>query len=199
MIKVGLTGGIGSGKSTISKMFTSAGFPVIDADSISKLTLDKYPEILDRVRIEFGEGFFDWRGEFRRKEFGNHIFRFPKQRKKYEDIIMPYIKKEITDAFKKYEEKNEKIVILDAPTLIEQNLHEEMDYVILTWVNSNIQMKRIQLRDKLTKDDILNRINAQYSLEKKKELCDILIDNNGSIENTSNQVNGIITFLKDIS
>lgn len=199
MIKVGLTGGIGSGKSTISKMLILAGFPVIDADTIAKLTLDKYPEILQRVRIEFGEGFFDWRGEFRRKEFGNHIFRFPKQRKKYEDIIMPYIKREIFEALKEYEKKKTPLVILDAPTLIEQELDGEMDFVILVWVDSNTQVQRIRLRDKLARDEIINRVNAQYSLEKKKEACDILIDNNGSLENTSNQVNGIIAFLKDIS
>lgn len=199
MIKVGLTGGIGSGKSTISKMLILAGFPVIDADTIAKLTLDKYPEILQRVRVEFGEGFFDWRGEFRRKEFGNHIFRFPKQRKKYEDIIMPYIKREIFEALKEYEKKKTPLVILDAPTLIEQELDGEMDFVILVWVDSNTQVQRIRLRDKLARDEIINRVNAQYSLEKKKEACDILIDNNGSLENTSNQVNGIIAFLKDIS
>ena len=199
MIKIGLTGGIGSGKSTISKMLVSAGFPVIDADSIAKLTLEKYPEILQKVRIEFGEGFFDWRGEFRRKEFGNHIFRFPKQRKKYEDIIIPYIKREIFETLNEYEQKKTPLVILDAPTLIEQNLHEDMDYVILVWVDSNTQVQRIKVRDRLSRDEIVNRINAQYSLEKKKEVCDILIDNNGTIENTSIQVDGIITFLKDIS
>lgn len=199
MIKVGLTGGIGSGKSTISKMLVSAGFPVIDADNIARLTLEKYPEILERVKIEFGSGFFDWNGNFRRKEFGNHIFRFPKQRKKYEDIIMPYIKRDIYESLNSYEQKSTPLVVLDAPTLIEQNLHEEMDYIILAWVDSNTQIQRIKTRDKLNRDEIINRINAQYSLEKKKEVCDILIDNNGSIENTANQVRGIISFLKDIS
>ena len=97
MIKIGLTGGIGSGKSTVSFMLKEAGFEVVDADVIAKEVLVKYPEILEKVKIEFGSGFFDWRGEFRRKEFGNHIFRFPKQRKKYEEIILPYIKNEIKD------------------------------------------------------------------------------------------------------
>lgn len=199
MLKIGLTGGIGSGKSTISKMLVQAGFPVIDADSIAKMTLEKYPEILERVRIEFGEGFFDWRGEFRRKEFGNHIFRFPKQRKKYEDLIMPYIKSEIFESLHDYEQKNTPLVVLDAPTLIEQGLNEEMDYIILVWIDSNTQVQRIKERDKLSRDEIVNRINAQYSLEKKKEMSDILIDNNGKIENTLSQVGNIINFLRDIS
>ena len=103
MIKIGLTGGIGSGKSTVSFMLKEAGFNIIDADVIAKEVLNKYPEILEKVKIDFGSGFFDWRGEFRRKEFGNHIFRFPKQRKKYEEIIIPYIKREIYEEIDKLE------------------------------------------------------------------------------------------------
>lgn len=118
MIRIGLTGGIGTGKSTVSTILKNEGFKVIDADAVSKELLEKKPEILEKVRIQFGEGFFDWRGEFRRREFGNHIFRFPKQRIKYEQIIMPYIKAEIEKEMKSYEKKGEKIVIIDAPTLI---------------------------------------------------------------------------------
>ena len=110
MIKVGLTGGIGSGKSTVSAILKNNKFKIIDADNIAKEVLEKNPQILDTVRVEFGAGFFDWRGEFRRKEFGNHIFRFPKQRVKYEQIIMPYIKKYIEEELEDYRKKKEKIV-----------------------------------------------------------------------------------------
>lgn len=199
MIKIGLTGGIGTGKSTISNMLIAAGFKVIDADLIARQVLMIYPEILEKVRIEFGEGFFDWRGEFRRREFGNHIFRFPKERIKYEEIIMPYIKNEIEMAFKRYEEKGERIVILDAPTLIENNMHKEMDYVILVWADSNTQIQRVKVRDKLNNTDAIGRVNAQMSLEEKKEVANIIIDNNKEIEKTKDQVNDLIDFLKNIS
>ena len=82
MITIGLTGGIGSGKSTVSLILKTAGFEIIDADIIARDVLKKYPEILEKVKIEFGAGFFDWRGDFRRKDFGNQILRFPKKRKK---------------------------------------------------------------------------------------------------------------------
>ena len=199
IIKIGLTGGIGTGKSTISNMLIAAGFKVIDADLIARQVLMIYPEILEKVRIEFGEGFFDWRGEFRRREFGNHIFRFPKERIKYEEIIMPYIKNEIEMAFKRYEEKGERIVILDAPTLIENNMHKEMDYVILVWADSNTQIQRVKVRDKLNNTDAIGRVNAQMSLEEKKEVANIIIDNNKEIEKTKDQVNDLIDFLKNIS
>ncbi len=199
MIKIGLTGGIGTGKSTVSKILSTESFKIIDADLIAREVLEKNPRILDIIRTQFGSGFFDWRGEFRRKEFGNHIFRFPKQRIKYEGIIIPYIKEEIENQFKRYEKKGEKIVILDAPTLIENNLHLEMDYVILVVADNSVQIKRIIERDKLTKSDAVSRINSQMPVEQKKEFANIIIDNNGDLIETQKQVYDLIDFIKLIS
>ena len=196
VIKVGLTGGIGSGKSTVSAILKNNKFKIIDADNIAKEVLEKNPQILDTVRVEFGAGFFDWRGEFRRKEFGNHIFRFPKQRVKYEQIIMPYIKKYIEEELEDYRKKKEKIVILDAPTLIENKMHEEMDYVILVCADNSVQIRRVMERDKLSKVEAVSRINSQMSMEEKKEYANILIDNNGDLENTKKQVDDLMKFLK---
>lgn len=199
MIKIGLTGGIGSGKSTVSKMLSDKGFKVIDADNIAKEVLIKYPEIIDKIKIEFGTGFFDWRGEFRRREFGNHIFRFPKQRKKYEDIIMPYIKSEIFNEIDNYEKAGESIIILDAPTLIENDLHTFMDYIIVVWVDNNTQVIRLKNRDRLSREEAINRMNAQLSLDKKREYAHIIIDNNGDLLKTKNQVDKVMDFLNVIN
>lgn len=198
MIKIGLTGGIGSGKSTVSAMLKEAGFPIIDADIIAKSVLEKYPEILEKVKIDFGVGFFDWRGQFRRKEFGNHIFRFPKQRIKFEAIILPYIIREIEEELQALEKKGEKRVIVDAPTLIENDLHKEMDYVILVWVDSNTQLQRVRSRDALSREDAINRINAQMPLERKKDFANIIIENNDTLLKTKVQVESLVEFLKAI-
>ncbi len=199
MIKIGLTGGIGSGKSTVSKMLIDKGFKVIDADNIAKEVLVKYPEIIDKIKIEFGTGFFDWRGEFRRKEFGNHIFRFTKKRKKYEEIIMPYIKNEIFNEIENYEKAGESIVILDAPTLIENDLHKFMDYIIVVWVDNNTQIVRLKNRDRLSREEAINRMNAQLSLDKKRDYAHIIIDNNGDLIKTKEQVDEVMGFLKVIN
>ena len=198
MIKIGLTGGIGTGKSTVSKMMISAGIKVLDADLVARNVLQVYPEILQKIRIEFGDAYFDWRGEFRRKEFGNHIFRFPQERIKYEEIIIPYIKKEIYEALKRYEENGEKIIVLDAPTLIENGLHKDMDYVILVHADTNTQIQRVKARDRLSNGDVNTRINSQMQLEEKKKFANIIIDNSGDLASTQKQVEGIIEFFKSM-
>lgn len=199
MMKIGLTGGIATGKSTVSQVLLGAGIKVIDADLVARDVLDRYPEILKRVRSEFGEGYFDWRGEFRRKEFGNQIFRFPKLRIKYEEIIIPYIKKEIELAFKRYEEKNEEIVILDAATLIENDLHKEMEYIILVWADNNTQIQRLKIRDKISNSEAITRVNSQMPIEEKKEFANIIINNNGDLTSIKNQVDDLIKFIKSHS
>jgi len=196
MIKIGLTGGIGTGKSTVSNILKSEKFKVIDADDVAKEVLEKNPQILEMVRTQFGTGFFDWRGEFRRKEFGNHIFRFPKQRVKYESIIMPYIRETIEGNIKAYDKKGEKVVIIDAPTLIENNFHTEMDYVILVYADNSVQIQRVMNRDKLTKVETISRINSQMSMEEKKEHANIIIDNNNDLIDTQKQVYDLIDFIK---
>lgn len=199
MIKIGLTGGIGTGKSTVSNILKNEGFKVIDADVIAKDVLEKNPRILDMVRTQFGSGFFDWRGEFRRREFANHIFRFPKQRVKYESIIMPYIKEALDEETKFYEKNREKIIIIDAPTLIENNMQSEMDYIVLVYADNSVQIQRVMSRDKLNKADAVSRINSQMTLEEKKEFANVIIDNNGELLETQKQVYDFIDFMKLIS
>lgn len=194
MIKVGLTGGICSGKSTISSMIKEAGIPVIDADIIAREVLEKYPDILLRVRATFGGLFFDWRGDFRRREFGNHIFRFPKERIKYEEIIMPYIKEEIEIKLKEYEKINTKLVVVDGATLIENDMHKDMDMLVLVWVDKSSQIERMGFRDKLSKGEAINRINSQLSLERKKDYANIIIDNSGNLIKTKEQIDYLLEF-----
>lgn len=192
MIKVGLTGGIGSGKSTVTKHLLEMGIKVIDADIISREVLNVYSSILDEIRTEFGEEVFNEDNALNRKKLGSIVFSNEKKRKKLENIIIPYIKKEIFNKFHEFEEEGESICILDAPTLMENNLHLEMDYNILVWVDRETQIERVIKRDELKRSEVINRINAQMSLEDKKKDADFIIDNRGSTDETINQVEEIL-------
>ncbi|RXM70424.1 dephospho-CoA kinase [Clostridium tetani] len=195
-LKIGLTGGIGSGKSTISKMFKNMGIDVIDADKIAREVLEKYPPILEYIEENFGEQYIDEFGNLNRREFGNHIFSISKkEREKYENIIIPYIKLEIENQFKLYEKIGKRVCLLDAPLLIEQDMQKDLDFTVLSWVNKETQIKRVGIRDNLSEDEILNRIEAQISLDKKRELVDFIIDNSNTIEETRVQVEKLFQFI----
>ena len=192
MITVGLTGGIGSGKSTISNMIKSKDIPIIDADLISREVLNIYPEILQEIKETFGEEFVDEDGNLKRRELGNHIFGQDDLRKKLENIIIPYIKKEIFNRIEECNKSNEKICVVDAPTLIEHKINEKMDYNILVWVDKDTQIERVKLRDNMDHEEVIKRINSQMSLEEKIKYVDFTIDNSGSLDNTKKELEEVL-------
>ncbi|MDU4891263.1 MAG: dephospho-CoA kinase [Clostridium sp.] len=197
ILKVGLTGGIGSGKSTVSSMVKNQGIPVIDADMISRKVLSSHPEILIKIKETFGEEFFDEEGNFLRRKMGELIFSNKEKKDVYEGILMPYILKDIFMEIDEYDNMGEEICVLDAPTLIENNLHEEMDFVIVIAIMKELQISRVMARDEFTREEAINRINNQMSTEEKVKYADYLIDNGDTLEYTKFQVDSIIKELKE--
>ena len=199
MLKVGITGGIGSGKSTVTNMLREKCLPIVDADIVAREVFVIYPEMVNTIKEEFGYEFFDEKGELNRKEFGNYIFKNVNLRKKLESIMMPYIRQEINHRIKICEDENLKFCFLDAPTLIENNFHTSMDVTILVWVEDDVQIQRVMSRDDLNLDETMDRIRAQMSMDEKKKFADFMIDNGGSIENTKLQLDSIITRLERLN
>lgn len=192
MIKIGLTGGIGSGKSTISNILKNNNIPVIDADVISKTVLNKYPEIIDSIKLYFDGKFFDDYGNLKRREFGNFIFQDKIRKCKYEEIIMPYIKNDILSEMQKLSMQGNELCILDAATLIENNFQKYVDDVILVWVNKDIQIERVKKRDNLETNEVMMRIDSQMSLDEKKKYADFILDNSNEVSNTKNNLKIIL-------
>ena len=199
MLKVGITGGIGSGKSTVTNMLRDKCYPIIDADIVARQVFIIYPQVLAQIKGEFGCEFFDKEGNLNRKELGNYIFKSDARRDKLERIIMPFIIREIHQRIKALEEDNCKLCFLDAPTLIENNLHTSMDITVLVWVNSDVQIQRTMLRDAIGIDETMDRIRAQMPMDEKKKFSDFIIDNGGSIEKTKAQLDLIILQLERLN
>ncbi|SMC19450.1 dephospho-CoA kinase [Clostridium acidisoli DSM 12555] len=197
MLCVGLTGGIGTGKSTVSRMFKEKAIPIIDADIIAKNILDTYPELLTKIRKEFGDEYFTEDGALNRKKLGNFIFKFPEERKKLEDIMIPKIKDEIFKHVEVCRKLDEKLCVVDAPILIETGVDNLMDFNILVWTNKETQIKRVMKRDNLNLEEVMNRINSQMPMDEKKKMVDFIIDNSYQIENTERQLDKILNSLSE--
>lgn len=197
ILKIGLTGGIGSGKSVVSNIFKENDIPVIDADKISREVLKFHIEILDKIRHRFGEEYFDVDGSFLRRKMGELIFTNEKKKAEYEEILMPYIIEDIFNKIKEYDDIGMEICIVDAPTLIENNLHNYMDKVIVVSVINEIQIERVMKRDNFSRKEVLNRINNQMTTEEKCKFADFIIDNNGKLYETKIKVNKILSDIRN--
>lgn len=195
MYRIGLTGGIGSGKSTISAYLKELGFQIVDADQIAREVLDVYPEILEFIRNEFGEGFFYETGTLNRRKLGDFLFCNREKLAEYEAVILPLIKKEIFSRMKKLESSGLRVCFLDAPTLIESGMHKLMDKNILVWVDRETQIERITKRDSMEYAQIMGRISSQIDLDKKKEMVDFVVDNSAGIEEAKREVREILAKL----
>lgn len=197
MIKIGLTGGIGTGKSTISKIISETGISIVDCDIIAREILDVNYVITLRIKQEMGKEFIDKDGNLIRKKLGNYIFENPEKKKQYEDIILPYIMEDILYEISILESDNVDICIVDAPTLIETGLYQKMDQNILVWVDTDTQIKRVMERDAFTRQQIIDRINSQMSIEDKLKYANYTIDNANTLDSTRNQVFEIIKKIKN--
>ncbi len=197
MKKIGLTGGIASGKSTCVDILIERNFKVIDSDKIVKDILSKDVEVLEYIREEFGEKFVR-DGRLINEEFGRYIFSNAVPRKKYEGFIIPKILQRIDESFLTHEMRGEKLCILDAPILIEKGLHKHMDYVVVVWISREEQLRRLISRDNMDKKSAIDRINSQIDINLKKGFADFIIDNSGGREYLIKQIEHLCLFLKTL-
>ena len=188
MVKIGLTGGIATGKTTVSKYLQSLGIKVIDADVIAREVLALYPEIMDYLEENYGDRVIK-EGKLDRKALGKIIFQSDEDRRKYLQVIMPRIRQEIE---KRLEESTEEITVLDAPLLFEEGFHKDVDLTITVYADESVQLQRLRERDGYTEEEARNRINAQMSLKEKMNLSTFVLNNSGSLEDTLLDLHAIL-------
>lgn len=192
---VGLTGGIASGKSTVSNMLKEMNITVIDADVEARLAVKKGEPGYQRIIEEFGVDILLPDGEIDRQKLGAIIFHDEQKRQQLNQIVHPEVRRRMTEQKEAAVRRGEKIVILDIPLLFESNLRYMVDKTILVYVDREVQLQRLMERNQLSVEEAEARILAQMLLEKKKELADELINNNGSLKDTKKQLMEILTRL----
>lgn len=185
---LGLTGSIATGKSTVSKVFKQAGVPVVDADVGAREVVKPGTEGLKRIEAAFGKKVIADNGSLDRKALGKIVFQNKLELKKLNHILGDLIAIWIQSEKERYVDQGAPLVVLDIPLLFESGYDEDVEKVMVVATTPEIQLERLMLRDQIGQEVAQQKINAQQSITEKITKADFVIDNNGSKENTRNQV-----------
>jgi dephospho-CoA kinase len=197
LIIAGLTGGIATGKSTVSSFLKEAGAVIIDADAIARDIVKKNLPAWHEIVGVFGQDILLPDGEIDRARLGGIIFGDSSKKEILNAIVHPRVIRKITEHIDKMQKESPgSIVIIDVPLLIEAGMDKGLDEVILVYTPEEIQIKRLVERDKISDGEALLKIRSQMPIEKKREFSTIIIDNSGTIEITKKRAFDVLKRLK---
>ena len=185
---VGLTGGISSGKSTVSSYLKQLKIPVIDADEVARKVVEPNSQGARKIRKTFSSDVFEEDGSLNRQKLGALIFSNAENRQKLDDLLQPLIKIMILDEIEEYRQKGENMIVLDLPLLFEKNYEELCEEIIVVYIPKELQLERLMRRNQYTKQEALSRIDSQLSIEEKRKRATVLLDNQGTIQQLYQQV-----------
>ncbi|EFP09095.1 hypothetical protein CRE_25264 [Caenorhabditis remanei] len=194
MLVVGLSGGVATGKSTVSNVFRAHGVPIIDADLVARQVVVPGTSTYKRLRKEFGDEYFDDEqgGVLRRDKLGKLIFSNPEKRKALNAITHPAIQWEMLKQFLTLLITGTKYIVFDTPLLFESGYDKWIGTTIVVWCEFEDEVERMMKRDNITRADAEARIHAQMDIEEKKKRAKIVIDNNGNIDELREKVKEVI-------
>ncbi|WP_249669637.1 dephospho-CoA kinase [Bacillus altitudinis] len=189
---IGLTGGIASGKSTVSQMIKEKGIRVVDADIIAKEAVSKGSAALHQIVQTFGEEVLLPNGELNRQQLGAIIFSDEEKRKQLNAIVHPEVRKEMLEQRDEGVSNNETFVVLDIPLLFESKLEGLVDRIIVVYTTPELQLSRLMNRNDLSEEEALNRIYSQQPLEEKCQKADRVIENTKDLAFIRKQLENIL-------
>ncbi len=190
---IGLTGSIASGKSTVAKMITALGLPIVDADIVARDVVEPGAETLTLIAEEFGQDILLEDGTLNRVKLGDIIFHEPSKRKILNDIMHPAIRQEMLRQRDAYIEAGNKHVVMDIPLLFESKLQHYVERIIVVSVSEEVQLRRLMKRNNLSKEDALARMHSQLPMSVKEKGADAVIYNNENLGQTEEQLKKILT------
>lgn len=189
---VGLTGGIGSGKSTVSAYLAKKGVALFDADEVSRNAVKKGSACLQKVIELLGEEYLLPDGELNRKKVAERVFADKSFLPVYAKIIQDEVLRQAMEFVAEEKKKAAKIAVLDVPLLIECDWHKKTDEVWLVKVEPEVQVQRTMARDNMTREEVEARIANQMPLADKMKYADKIIDNGNSAEETYRQIDALL-------
>ena len=196
-VVIGLTGGIGTGKSTVSQILKEKKFPVIDLDIISHEVI-KFPKVVEKIVENFGKEVLEYNNTgnwiVSREKLGRVIFGNREKRLILNSVMHPEILRIMREKILECKKEN-KIIFVEIQLLFEVQWEKEFDYILLVSAEKETQIKRILARDKRSKEEALSIINSQMPLDEKKKRSDYVIENDGNIQDLEKKVDD---FLKKI-
>ncbi|HPN38621.1 MAG TPA: dephospho-CoA kinase [Melioribacteraceae bacterium] len=196
-IKIGITGGIGSGKSIFCKIAESKGYPVIVADEVAKKLLGENEEIKKQIVEAFGsEAYIN--DEPNKKFLADNVFSKPDKLVQINSIIHPKTLQIIEELMNEYLKTNN-LVFVESAIIVEIGIEEMFDYIVLITAEDQKRIERVQKRSSLTSEEIQKRIDSQLKDESKKQFADFTIDNNSTEEKFIEKCEFIITLLKTLT
>ena len=178
-LKIGLTGGIASGKSTVAELFAKFGIDIIDADRISRELVAPGSPLLARIRDQLGGRFIDAQGRLDRKRLREHVFTHPEARKTLELILHPAIRDEME---KRARQSNSPYVVLVIPLLVETGQKDLVDRILVVDVPEEVQIERVSKRDGITAEQAERILESQAKRQERLAAADDVIVNTGSRE-----------------
>jgi dephospho-CoA kinase len=195
-LKIGLTGNIGSGKSTVAKLFAELGVPTFDADHVGHALLDSDEEVKRKVLGIFGEEILIDR-KIDRPSLGRIVFEDSKKRVQLEEVLHPAITSTINERI--MDLPNVNYAVVEGPLIYEAGLEKTFDYIILVKASKEIAISRAAKNLAMRKTDIIKRMNVQISQTQKEKLADFVIVNNGTIEELKHRVNLLHSIILSLS
>jgi len=192
VIVAGLTGGIATGKSTVSRMLATLGAGVVDADHIARQVVAKGLPAWQRIVTAFGRGVLLPEGEINRPVLADMVFGHPGKQATLNRIVHPEVRREIqrrVEMMRKVQSTD--LAILDVPLLIEAGWLDGLDEIIVVYTPEPLQLQRLMARDGLSERDALRRIRSQMPIEQKRARATVVVDNSGTLEATRKQTEKI--------
>lgn len=189
MIKIGLTGNFGMGKSTVAALFKKLGAYVINADKIVENLLEE-PDIIEEIKKLFGDEVIT-NGKLNKKYISSIVFENPLMRIYLENILHPRVFEKVEEIIKNIPQRGEPIiVVVEAPIIFERGYQNKFDLIITVFTSEEIALERLEKKG-ISKEEAFRRLKCQFPIEMKKSKSDYIIDNSGTLEETAQQVEAI--------